>query len=161
MASASTSSPSLSGQLMLQVPSPRMGRLGDSGTRQRSPLTVAVRGPAPRDHQLPAQGSGGGGKVHATPRAVLMAVGGSTPAQGNGGGGGKVHATPRPVIMVVGGKPPAEGTSGSGGKVHATPGWALMAVGGTVQLDQLPAEGTGGGGGKIHNVPAAAPAANA
>ncbi|CAO2189610.1 unnamed protein product [Urochloa humidicola] len=157
MASSSTS-PSLSGQLLLQVPSPRMGRLG--GTRQRSPLSVAVKGAA-RSGQQPAQGNGGaGGKVHATPGPALMAVGGRTPAQGNGGGGGKVHATPRPVLMAVGGRTPAEGTGGSGGKVHATPAWALMAVRGTAQLDQLPAEGTGGSGGKVHEVPAA-PAANA
>ncbi|CAO2200642.1 unnamed protein product [Urochloa humidicola] len=140
MASASTSpmSPSLSGQLLVQVPSPRMGRLSGTGTRQRSPLSVAVSG------------------------AVRS---GQQPVQGNGGGGGKVHATSRPALMVVGGgrhgQPPAEGSGGSGGNVHDTPAWALMAVGGTAQLDQLPAEGTGGGGGKIHAVPAAAPAAKA
>ncbi|PUZ50305.1 hypothetical protein GQ55_6G048500 [Panicum hallii var. hallii] len=138
MASASTSpSLSLSGQLLLQVSSPRVGRLGV--TRQRSSsLSMAVGGPA-SPVQPPAQGNGGGGgQVHvATPRAAaLMAVRG-------------------PTLL---GHLPAEGTGGGGGKVHAAPTWALRSVGGpTTPPARPPAEG---GGGKIHAVlPAAAPAA--
>ncbi|CAO2210008.1 unnamed protein product [Urochloa humidicola] len=115
MASASTLS-SISGKLLLNVPSPHMG-----STRRRSPLSVAVRGPTP------AQGKGGdGGKVHATPRPAILAVGGRPPAEGTGGSGGKVHAAPAWALMSVGGTAqlnqlPAEGTGGRGGIIHAVP----------------------------------------
>jgi hypothetical protein len=103
----SSTSPSVSGQLLLQVSAPRMGCLG-GGTHQRSLVSVAVGGPA-RPGQQPVEGSGGGGgKVHASPRMAIMAVGGPTmpyqlPAEGTSGGGGKAHATPRETLMVVGG----------------------------------------------------------
>ncbi|KAF8662398.1 hypothetical protein HU200_055978 [Digitaria exilis] len=123
MASAPTS-PSLSGQLLLlQVSSPCMGRLG--GTRQRSPLSVAVATQA-RPGQPSAQGNGGGGgKVCATPRTTtLMAKRGPTPPgqpppEGTGGGGGKVHSTPTMGLMAVGGPmPPPEGTDGKFHAIH-------------------------------------------
>jgi len=158
MASASTSL-SLSGQLLLQVASPREGRLG--ATRQRS-FSRSMAVGASRGH-LPAQGGGsGGGHVHVvTPKAaVLKAVRGPTllghlPAEGTGGGSGKVHAALTWTLMATAGRPtprgrrPEEGGGGAGGKIHVAPTWTLLAVGGTTPPDQPPAEG---GDGKIHAI---------
>ena len=139
--------------LALQVPSPRVGRLGATCQRSSS-LSMAVGGPA-SPGQPPAQGNngGGGGQVHViTPQAVAFkevrgpTLLGHLPVEGTSGGGGKVHAVPTWTLMATAGRPtslghrPAEGSGGGGGKIHVAPTWALLAVGTPTLPDQPPVE---------------------